>query len=188
MALGTVNVAGQTYTHPSYTAHSAGLYLITVDALGHVSSVTPVQKSDITALGIPGQDTTYSAATTSADGLMSSEDKTKLNGIASGANNYTHPSHTAQSSGLYKVTVDNQGHISGVTAVEKSDITALGIPAQDTTYSAATTSSAGLMSASDKVKLDAVTLDTITFNENTHTITVPSTRGTYVDGVIIFTT
>lgn len=85
MALGTVNVAGQTYTHPSYPAHSDGLYLITVDALGHVSSVTSVQKSDITALGIPGQDTTYSAATTSADGLMSSTDKTKLDGITAGS-------------------------------------------------------------------------------------------------------
>lgn len=30
-------------------------------------------------------------ASTSANGLMSKEDKTKLNGIATGANNYTHP-------------------------------------------------------------------------------------------------
>lgn len=40
--------------------------------------------------------TTYSNATTSAAGLMSSDDKIKLNGIASGANNYSHPStHSA---------------------------------------------------------------------------------------------
>lgn len=32
------------------------------------------------------------AATTAADGLMSAADKTKLNGIAAGANNYVHPS------------------------------------------------------------------------------------------------
>lgn len=32
-----------------------------------------------------------SVVTTSADGLMSASDKTKLNGIASGANNYSHP-------------------------------------------------------------------------------------------------
>lgn len=36
-------------------------------------------------------DTTYSNATTSVSGLMSSADKTKLNGIAANANNYTHP-------------------------------------------------------------------------------------------------
>ena len=36
-------------------------------------------------------DTTYSTATTSANGLMSSTDKSKLDGIASGATAYTHP-------------------------------------------------------------------------------------------------
>ena len=62
-------------------------------------------------------------------------EKTKLSGIETGANNYSHPSHTAQTSGLYKVTVDALGHVSGASAVEKSDITGLGIPGQDTTYS-----------------------------------------------------
>lgn len=73
-------------------------------------------------------------------------EKTKLSGIAEGANKYVHPSYTAQKSGLYKVAVDAAGHVSGATAVAKADITALGIPAQDTTYSnmaAATASAAG---------------------------------------------
>ena len=146
------------YTHPSYTARNAGLYKITVDGSGHVSGATAVAKSDITNLGIPAQDTTYDAATTSEDGLMSSEDKTKLNGIASGANKYTHPSYTQRSSGLYKITVDTSGHVSGATAVTKSDITALGIPAQDTntTYTVATTSKDGLMSSEDKTKLNGI--------------------------------
>ena len=76
--------------------------------------------------------TTYSNATTSADGLMSSEDKAKLDGIASGANKYTHPSYTSRGSGLYKITVDSTGHVSAATAVAKSDIVALGIPGSDT--------------------------------------------------------
>lgn len=70
----------------------------------------------------------------------------KLNGIASGANNYVHPSYTSRASGLYKIVVDATGHISQVAAVTKTDITALGIPAQDTTYSnmtGATASAAG---------------------------------------------
>lgn len=79
----------------------------------------------------------------------------KLNGIAAGANNYTHPGYTAKASGLYKVTVDALGHISSATAVAKADITALGIPAQDTTYGLATTSANGLMSSTDKTKIDA---------------------------------
>ena len=122
------------YTHPSYTARASGLYKVTVDGTGHVSAATAVAKSDITALGIPESDTTYSAATTSAEGLMSAADKTKLDGVTAGANNYTHPSYTARASGLYKVTVDSTGHVSAVAAVDKSDITALGVPAQDTTY------------------------------------------------------
>ena len=83
-------------------------------------------------------------------------EKTKLAGLS----NYTHPAYTAQTSGLYKVTVDATGHISAATAVAKADITALGIPAQDTTYTAATTSANGLMSAADKTKLDGMNIAT----------------------------
>ena len=138
------------YTHPSYTNHASGLYKVTVDATGHVSAATAVTKNDITALGIPGQDTntTYDPATDDTDGLMSAEDKVKLDGITAGANKYTHPSYTAKGSGLYKITVDGLGHVSAATAVTKSDITALGIPGSDTntTYSpfkGATASAAG---------------------------------------------
>ncbi len=101
---------------------------------------------------------THATATTTAAGFMSASDRSKLDGIATGANKYTHPAYTAKTSGLYKVTVDSTGHISGATAVTKSDITALGIPAQDTntTYGNATTSAAGLMSAADKSKLNGI--------------------------------
>ena len=152
-----VTAGANKYTHPRYTARASGLYKVTVDSTGHVSAATAVAKSDITALGIPESDTTYSAATTSAEGLMSAADKTKLDGVTAGANKYTHPRYTARASGLYKVTVDSTGHVSAATAVAKSDITALGIPESDTTYSAATTSAEGLMSAADKTKLDGVT-------------------------------
>ena len=52
--------------------------------------------------------------------------------IAATDTKYTHPSYTAKTSGLYKVTVDETGHVSAATAVTKADITALGIPASDT--------------------------------------------------------
>lgn len=80
--------------------------------------------------------------------------KDKLDGIAAGANKYVHPTHTAAASGLYKTTVDEEGHVTATTPVTKDDITKLGIPAQDTTYDEATTAKAGLMSAADKTKLD----------------------------------
>lgn len=89
-------------------------------------------------------------------------EKNKLAGIAEGANKYIHPSYTAKASGLYKITVDATGHVSAVAAVTKDDITALGIPAQDTKYGNATASSAGLMSAADKAKLDGMVLATDT--------------------------
>ena len=82
--------------------------------------------------------------------------KDKLDGIAAGANKYVHPTHTAAASGLYKTTVDAEGHVTATTPVTKSDITKLGIPAQDTTYDEATTAKAGLMSAADKTKLDGM--------------------------------
>ena len=47
-----------------------------------------------------------------------------------------------------------------VATVTKGDITALGIPGQDTTYPEATTAKAGLMSAADKSKLDGMTIAT----------------------------
>lgn len=115
------------YSHPTYTSRTSGLYKITVDSTGHVKAATKATKSDITALGIPSVNTVY-----------------------------THPSYTSQTSGLYKITVDSSGHVSGVSAVTKNDITALGIPGSNTTYSNATTSAAGLISASDKTKLDGI--------------------------------
>ena len=147
---------GTGYTHPEYTPHESGFYKITVDSNGHVSEVVPVEKGDITKLGIPAQDTTYEDATQSQSGLMSSEDKTKLDGIEEGANNYQHPTHTSFESGIYKITVDEQGHITAAQLVSKQDIVSLGIPAQDTTYQEATTSEAGLMSSTDKAKLDGI--------------------------------
>ena len=137
---------------------ATGLYKIATNAEGHVISATAVAKGDITALGVPAQDTTYVDATTSDSGLMSAADKTKLNGIEDGANNYTHPTSAAgaKAFGLYKVETDANGHVIGAVNVVKSDITSLGIPAQDTTYVDATGSASGLMSASDKSKLDGI--------------------------------
>lgn len=84
---------------------------------------------------------------------------------------YTHATDsgrltTAKTSKLYKISVTNQGHVGGVTEVTKTDITNLGIPAQDTTYSiviadATGAGAAGLMSSADKAKLDSITVSDI---------------------------
>lgn len=56
------------------------------------------------------------------NGLMSPAMLTKLNSL----NNYTHPEHTAHTSGLYKITVDGLGHVSATANVEAKDLKAAG--------------------------------------------------------------
>lgn len=116
------------------------------------------------------------------DKVLSTNDFTnelleKLNGIEAGANKYTHATHEAHASGFWKVTVDAEGHVSAVEAVAKEDITALGIPGQDTTYVVATTTADGLMAAADKAKLDGI-------SEGANKVEASTTQGNIkIDGV-----
>ena len=81
-------------------------------------------------------------------------EKEKLKNIATGANNYQPPTYTGlpTTKGLYKIKVNSNGDVVEATAVEKSDITALGIAGNEN----ATTSKSGLMSSTDKSKLDRI--------------------------------
>lgn len=135
-----------------------------------------IDTANANGLGVTAAGFKLDLATTDTAGAMSAADKSKLNGVAEGATKveksdtngnmkvngkevvvYTHPAATAKGSGLYKVTVDATGHVTDATPVEKNDITALGIPAQDTTYSNVVAGGAsGLMSGADKTKLDSV--------------------------------
>lgn len=83
-------------------------------------------------------------ATTSTNGLMAFADKTKLDGVASGANNYTHPINHPPSI----ITQDASNRF--VTDAEK---TAWNAKASTTIV---TTSTNGLMSNTDKLKLDGI--------------------------------
>lgn len=99
---------------------------------------------------------TIPEATETTAGLMPPASVTKLKGIDEGANKYTHPTHTARVSGLYKITVDSLGHVVAVSVVQKSDITDLGIPDSNTTYDLASDYSNGLMSAEQYTKLKGI--------------------------------
>ena len=99
---------------------------------------------------------TIPEATETTAGLMPPSAVTKLKGIDEGANKYTHPAHTARTSGLYKITVDRLGHVTAVSAVQKIDITNLGIPDSDTTYGLASAYSNGLMSMAQYSKLNGI--------------------------------
>lgn len=67
-------------------------------------------------------DTTYSAATQSTNGLMSAADKKKLDGIATGANNYSLPTSTSSVLGGVKIG-SNISVSSGVISISKTNVT-----------------------------------------------------------------
>lgn len=86
-------------------------------------------------------------ATTSAAGLMSSEDKSKLDGIAAGANNYSLPNASSSTLGGVKIG-DNITCSLGTISLTKANVTtALGYtpPTTNSTYTIATKTAAGLV-------------------------------------------
>ena len=140
---------------------------------GRVVKLKSVSGQELGSITIP--QTVYENATATTDGLLTSEGFIKLEGIAEGAtkveasgtngqilingqavNVYQHPTSTALSAGLYKITVDENGHVKTGTAVQKADITALGLPGQDTTYELVTADTNGLMSSGQYTKVEGI--------------------------------
>ena len=89
-----------------------------------------------------------SVATQSANGLMSSTDKTKLDGIATGANNYTLPAATSGALGGIKIGYTDSTAGTRNYAVQLSNDKAyVNVPWDNTTYSLLTSSANGLAPA-----------------------------------------
>ena len=162
------------YTHPSYTSKSSGLYKITVDNTGHVSGATKAVKSDITALGIPAQDTTYSEATSTSAGLMSAADKTRLDGLIASGGEANQNAFSNVAVGSVTVAADNTTDT--LTLVAGSNVTItpdptndkITIAATDTTYGAAG-SSLGLVQSGGDV---TISNGVITVNDDSHSHTI----------------
>lgn len=133
------------YSLPDATASVKGGVKIGSNLTVSSGTISLTKANVTSALGYtpPASDTTYGDATTTSSGLMSSTDKVKLNGIANNANYYIHPpTHPASMiSGL--ATVATSGSYNDLTDKPSN----------------ATTSSAGLMSAADKSKLDGISSD-----------------------------
>ena len=157
----TSTVSTKDTTYGPATTNELGLVKIGANITNNNGSLSLSQSNITSALGYtpPQQDTTYGIATSTTPGLMDTTDRTKLDNIEAGANNYVLPAATVANLGGVKVgdniTLANDGTISlggnNVTA-------ALGYtpPQQDTTYDPATTTTNGLMSAADKVKLNGI--------------------------------
>ena len=96
----------------SHKISGSGATSVTADADGNII--------------ISSTNSTYSAATSSKAGLMSAADKAKLDGIATGANNYTLP--TASSTVLGGVKIGSNVNISnGVISVPAASSTVAGV-------------------------------------------------------------
>ena len=90
----------------------------------------------------------------------------------------------AFTNGLYKFTTNSEGHITAATEVVKADITALGIPAQDTTYESLSSASGGttesLVTTGEKYTWDnkadtisaTITLNSSDWSSNSQTVNV----------------
>lgn len=109
----------------------------------------------------------HSNATTIVSGYMSSTDKTKLDGVAASANNYSLPTASNTVLGGVKVgsglSIDGAGVLSaaGATNIGQGTNTDTAVlltssTGTGTTIAAVTTTVAGVMSATDKVKLDGI--------------------------------
>lgn len=81
---------GTTENTNQYTFNGSAAKTLNITAGSNIT-LTPTAGG----LSITAKDTTYAAATTSANGLMTAAMVTKLNGIAAGANNYSLPAATS---------------------------------------------------------------------------------------------
>jgi len=110
----------------------------------------------------------YPDATTTVAGLMSTSDKTKLDGIDTNANNYSLPTASASVLGGIKIGTNLSIDVNGV------------VDSTDTTYVDATTTVAGLMSTSDKTKLDGI-------DTNANNYSLPTASGATLGGIKVGT-
>lgn len=97
-------------------------------------------------VNVPWENTTYGVATTSSNGLMSGSDKSKLDGIATGANNYSLPQASSSTRGGVLIGYSTNGKNYAVT-LDSSGKMYVNVPWTDTntTYGLATTSANGLL-------------------------------------------
>lgn len=138
----------------------------TLELAGSNVTITPDATNDKVTIGItkanvtsalgytpPTTNTTYNAATASAAGLMSAADKSKLDGIASGANAYTLPAAGASLGGVKSggdvtissgtITVNDDSHNHVISNVDGLQSALDGKAASSHTHSYAGSSSAG---------------------------------------------
>ncbi|MDZ4086049.1 MAG: DUF2793 domain-containing protein [Tabrizicola sp.] len=89
-----LNRANHTGTQAAATITGLAAVATSGSAADLTAGTLPAARFDDTAHGTRAGGALHSAATTSVAGFMAAADKTKLDGVAAGANNYVHPNHS----------------------------------------------------------------------------------------------
>ena len=145
-----IDVGANNYILPDASGFTKGGVLIGDNISVNNGEISLNQLNIVSALGYtpPMQDTTYEVADLYNDGLMSSNDKAKLEGIEDGANKYVLPTASNELGGIKLGYTENDNNIpvllnddkAYVEVTSSSIISALGYtpPTQDTTYNVMT--------------------------------------------------
>lgn len=187
--IGDIRIYGNTnWSDPNYMFSNGHLYSWDVDQnaifpkkitassfSGEAGSLTNLNASNISqgtiaygrlpvgtsANTVASGNHTHSTATTSANGFMSASDKSKLDGIATNANNYVHPT----TSGNKHIP---SGGSSGQILRWSADGTAVWGAENDHTYGIATSSTPGLIKSGNDIAIDSNGLVSVNNDSHTH--------------------
>lgn len=129
--------------HTNVTYRWSGTAYVEISAslaLGETESTA--YRGDRGKIAYTHSQATHARTDATATAASTTNGNIKINGTDTKV--YTHPAYTPKTSGLYKITVDASGHVSATAAVEKADITALGIPGSGYTHPTHTAYAAGI--------------------------------------------
>ena len=131
--------------------------------------------TDTTTGDIVSKDLYLQGATSEFAGLMISSDKTKLDGVEDSANNYSLPAATDTNLGGIQTGYTQSGKNYPVK-LDDGNKAYVNIPWSDTIYDVATQTENGLMSSTDKKKLDGI-------ENGANNYTLPKASTTQLGGI-----
>ncbi len=186
---------GAEYDHPA-SGVTAGTYRsVSVDAQGHITggsnptTLSGYGIADAAPLAhVSAGGSAHAAASISEDGFMTGTQKTKLDSIAAGANNYVHPDSGVVPGSFSIVTVNAKGHVTGGS--QPTTLAGYGITdaaplshvgTSGSAHGPATASASGFLSAADKTKLDGLTANAVKYVHPVSGITADTYKSVTVD-------